>query len=237
VFAISNTRSLAGPSPNLSLHEVSLSTQTVSANLPAGIQMDGPRPLGDSLGEPVPMLESLDGRFASNPVYVKGTIWAVTPTAVVQPDSSTHDGVAWYKFTASGTAHSFNVSLADQGIISGPKDADLLMPDIAINNTGTGYIGVTITDATRFPSSATIAMPQFGAFRVKLAGVGALPDDGFTAYPEFGGNGVGRWGDYGAASMDESGNFWIANEFIPNTNQFPRTADANWGTYVQRQTP
>ena len=241
VFAISNTNSLAGSSPNLSLHEVSLDTQTVSANLPAGVQKDGPRPLGGpqpgGLNEPVPLLESLDGRFASNPVYVNGSIWAVTPTAVVQPDSSTHDGVAWYQFTASGNATSFNVSLANQGIISGPQNTDLLMPAIAMNAAGTGYIGVTITGPTRFPSSATIAMPQFGGTLVKLGGVGALPDDGFTAYPEFGGNGVGRWGDYAAASMDEFGNFWMANEYIPNTNQHPRSLLANWGTFVTRRTP
>ncbi len=241
VFAITNTRSLAGSAPSLGLQEVTLRTQTVSANLPPAIQMDGPRPLGGpqpgGLNEPVPMLESLDGRFASNPVYVNGTIWAVTPTAVREGHHSVHDGVAWYQLTASGGANFFNVTLANQGIIAGPQSTDLIMPAIAMNAAGTGYIGVTITGSTRFPSSATIAMPQFGGPRVKLAGVGALPDDGFTAYPEFGGNGVGRWGDYGAASMDEFGNFWMANEYIPNTNQHPRTQFANWGTYVQRLAP
>ncbi len=236
VFAITNTRSLAGSAPSLGLQEVTLATQRVSANLPPAIQMNGPRPLGDSLGEPVPMLESLDGRFASNPVYVNGTIWAVTPTAV-RDAHHTHDGVAWYQLTASGNATSFNVSLTNQGIIAGPQHTDLIMPAIAMNAAGVGYIGVTITGKTRFPSSATIAMPQFGGPIVKLAGVGALPDDGFTAYPEYGGNGVGRWGDYGAASMDEFGNFWMANEYIPNTNQHPRTLLANWGTYVQRLAP
>jgi len=183
------------------------------------------------------MLESLDGRFASNPVYVNGTIWAVTPTAVVQPDASTHDGVAWYQLTASGGLNFFNVTVANQGIISGPQDTDIIMPAIAMNGGGTGYVGVTLTGPNNFPSTATIAMPQFSGPIVKLAGVGALPDDGFTAYPQYGGNGVGRWGDYGAASMDESGNFWMANEYIPNTNQHPRSSLANWGTYVQRLAP
>jgi hypothetical protein len=46
---------------------------------------------------------------------------------------------------------------------------------------------------------------------------------------------VGRWGDYGAAvADDESGNIWMASEYIPNA---PRTVNANWGTFVTQVTP
>ncbi|MDQ2861512.1 MAG: hypothetical protein M3T55_12485, partial [Pseudomonadota bacterium] len=171
------------------------------------------------------------------PVYVNGKIWVVVNTAVTQPDTTMTDGVAWFEMQTSGTASSFTASLVGQGVISGPQDTALMYPAIAMNAAGTGGIGVTITGATRFPTTATIAMPEFSSPTIKLSGVGALPDDGFTAYPQEGGNGVGRWGDYGAADVDESGNFWFANEYIPNTNQHPRSLLANWGTYVTHVTP
>ena len=40
--------------------------------------------------------------------------------------------------------------------------------------------------------------------------LGQAPDDGFTAYKPYGGNGVGRWGDYSAAVADGNGNIWMA---------------------------
>jgi hypothetical protein len=71
-----------------------------------------------------------------------------------------------------------------------------------------------------------------GAGDIQIAAAGALPDDGFSGY---GGARVGRWGDYGAAvADDESGNIWMASEYIPNA---PRTVNANWGTFVTQVTP
>ncbi|MEP6968068.1 MAG: hypothetical protein ABI906_08295, partial [Pseudomonadota bacterium] len=96
---------------------------------------------------------------------------------------------------------------------------------------------VTIVGPHRFPSTATIAMPSFASPTITVSGVGALPDDGFTAYAAFGGGGVGRWGDYGAASVDGSGNVWFANEYIPDTTTHPRSSLANWGTFVTRVAP
>jgi hypothetical protein len=54
------------------------------------------------------------------------------------------------------------------------------------------------------------------------------PDDGFTAYKAYGGNGIGRWGDYSAA-VASGGTIWMANEYIPGG---ARTVLANWGTYI-----
>jgi hypothetical protein len=64
-----------------------------------------------------------------------------------------------------------------------------------------------------------------------LGAAGAAPEDGFTGYAFFGGNGVARWGDYSAATADEDGSIWLATEFIPNS---PRTQLANWGTFIGR---
>jgi hypothetical protein len=65
---------------------------------------------------------------------------------------------------------------------------------------------------------------------IHITGQGALPEDGFTGYVAFGGNGVARWGDYSAAVFAD-GAVWMGNEFIPNA---PRTVNANWGTFLSR---
>jgi hypothetical protein len=69
---------------------------------------------------------------------------------------------------------------------------------------------------------------------LRIAAVGAGPDDGFTGYPIFTGERTGRWGDYSAAVADESGNIWFGVEYIPN---LPRTVNANWGTFIGKVTP
>ncbi|HEV3124998.1 MAG TPA: hypothetical protein VG266_10525, partial [Candidatus Dormibacteraeota bacterium] len=99
-----------------------------------------------------------------------------------------------------------------------------------------------------FPSAAFV---RFGAngktvhgqIHTNAAGVG--PDDGFTAYntSQFGGNGIGRWGDYSAAVATPDGQVWMAAEYIGQTctdAQYnadttcgrTRTTIANWGTFV-----
>ena len=66
-----------------------------------------------------------------------------------------------------------------------------------------------------------------GNDKLRLAGPGAAPEDGFTGYPPFGSS--ARWGDYSAAVADEHGNIWFGAEYIPNS---PRTPLVNWGTFI-----
>jgi hypothetical protein len=240
IWAITNTLSLKGNRPSLGLDETFADTQTVSANLPPAVQKDGPRPLGGPGGfnDPVPLLDPGDGRFASPPFYVDGVISAVSSTAVVQPDNSVGDGVAFYQFTVKNNeAQGLTASVKDQAIFSAPDDAFLTYPVLAINSLGEGAIGVSISGKNRFPSTATIAAPEFVKPRIVLSGRGAQPDDGFTAYTQEGGNGVGHWGDYGAAAVDRDGVLWFDGEYIPDSALYPRTALANWGTYITRTSP
>ena len=75
---------------------------------------------------------------------------------------------------------------------------------------------------------------DFVEFDVHVAAEGAGPEDGFTGYTAFGFPRVARWGDYSAAAADDSGNLWLATEFIPNA---PRAPLANWGTFIMRIVP
>jgi hypothetical protein len=86
-----------------------------------------------------------------------------------------------------------------------------------------------------FPSAAYASLSATsGAGDVHIGGPGALPEDGFTGYSAFGGNRVARWGDYSAAAVDESGNLWLATEYIPNA---PRSVFADWGSFVSNVIP
>lgn len=242
IFAATNTNSLAGPSPSLTLQEVTVPSQKVYANLPKAMQMDGPRPLGGpqpgGLDDPVPLLDAGDGRVGSTPVYVNGTIWAVTGTAVAHKGANARDAVAWYQIAAKGApGGAFQASMTNQGIIAAPPGLNLTYPAIAMSTSGQGGIGVTMVGPNTYPNTATIAMPTFGSPVITLSGIGGAPDDGFTAYSQYGGNGVGRWGDYGAAQVDAFGIFWFANEYIPDPAKYPRSLLANWGTYITRVAP
>ncbi|MEO8329422.1 MAG: hypothetical protein ABI586_05400, partial [Candidatus Nanopelagicales bacterium] len=70
---------------------------------------------------------------------------------------------------------------------------------------------------------------------VTIYAAGQRPADGFTGYPEFGGSGVERWGDYSAAVADAEGTIWTAAEYIPGTYGYDPAIGkyiANWGTAI-----
>ncbi|MDP9273361.1 MAG: hypothetical protein M3O93_07545 [Chloroflexota bacterium] len=109
------------------------------------------------------------------------------------------------------------------------------------------------------------AIAGVGAWNDVPGGTGAAQDDGFTSYKSQVGNPPRtRWGDYGAASVDGN-SVWIASEYIghactytdwggpffvggtgdnllgtcagANHGPGPRTALANWSTFISKFTP
>jgi hypothetical protein len=234
IWAVSGTNTLNTSTPALTLSVTPVKTQTVNANLVPAIQKDGPRPLGASLGDPKPKLNPDDGRVSSTPVYLNGQIWAVASTAVTRANGKIGDGVAWWQFAASGGAPALTASVTSQGTIS-PGGRYLMYPAIGFNATGQGGIGLSVVSPGMYPSTGFISMPEFASPTIHLTGIGALPDDGFTGYVQYvpSYNGVGRWGDYGAVAVDEYGDLWFANEYIPPvTPAYPRSTLANWGTFI-----
>jgi hypothetical protein len=103
---------------------------------------------------------------------------------------------------------------------------------MAINSDGEGVMGFTLSGPDFFPSFAYVLMSTGGAgANVHLVAPGFAPEDGFSGYPPFG-TGVASWGDYGFAAVEPDGDdVWVAGEYIPNR---PRTAAANWGTWIER---
>ena len=126
-------------------------------------------------------------------------------------------------------------TIAAQGYVS-VNGENVLYPAIGINSAGKGAMVFTLVGPDVYPSAAYVAIDETnGAGAVHVAGAGAGPEDGFTGYKKEGADGrTARWGDYSAAAVDESGNVWLATEYIPNA---PRSSLANWGTFVSRVTP
>jgi hypothetical protein len=98
--------------------------------------------------------------------------------------------------------------------------------------------GITNPDpnvAGGFPSTGFIQFSGFPRGNFIVTGQGATSDDGFTGCLRPGPGQVGRWGDYGAATVDAAtGFFYVANEYIPDPTEFPRSLRTNWGTFITR---
>jgi hypothetical protein len=123
--------------------------------------------------------------------------------------------------------------MSNQGYISVNRN-NVAFPATAVNTAGRGIIGFTLVGPDYYPSAAYVALDANGTSDVFIAKAGVAPDDGFTGYMTLGDSRVGRWGDYSAASSDESGSVWFATEYIPGGE---RTVLANWGTYIAQVIP
>lgn len=234
VWAMTGTRTLNGSSPDVSFgHDI---VNVLAYGVPPdGTQKDGPTPLKDllnSLGasEVLEKIASNDDRMQQS-VFTDGTLWASLPT-IVHPkgDSTVRAGVLWFRVDAKVGGHGVKAKLEKQGYLT-RKGTDLLFPSVAVNRSGQGAIGFSVTGPTMWPSAAYAELDDDGPGSIHIGGAGAAPDDGFTGYISEGGNGTARWGDYSATVAAPDGSIWTAAEYIPNR---PRTLLANWGTFISR---
>jgi hypothetical protein len=165
--------------------------------------------------------------------FAQGLLWTGL-TTVVQQGSNFVDGAAYFVIRPASDGGHVHARMQTQGYIT-VAGQNILYPAIAVNGNGEGIVGFTISGPGLFPSAAYARInADDGAGSVQVLGPGTFPDDGFTMYPQFGGHGVGRWGDYSAAAVDEHGNLWFATEYIPAqlSNGFPQGQGANWGTFI-----
>jgi len=234
VWALTNTSSLDAATPNLTLSSVVIQSEDYGAP-PSAIQKDGPLPLGTSLSGASAHLAQVDaGDDRMQPVsFAAGKLWGGVETVVKTENGGTHAAIAYFAVSPSVSGATLTATIAKQGYVS-INGENVLYPTIGVNSAGKGVIDFSLVGPDFFPSAAYAPIDAVnGAGNVHIAGPGAGPEDGFTGYPQFGGN-VARWGDYSAAAVDEAGTVWTANEYIPNA---PRTQLANWGTFVSNVTP
>jgi hypothetical protein len=109
----------------------------------------------------------------------------------------------------------------------------LLRPAIAVNAQGSGAIAVTLVGPDWYPSAAVIPFTTgIAPSNLLVSRPGTLPEDGFTGYPDSGGVGVARWGDYNGAVATADGSIWMVAQYV---GTYPRTDYANWNTYIMHR--
>jgi hypothetical protein len=233
VWAATNTSSLNTATPNLSLTNVVLQSQSYGIP-PNAEQKDGPLPLGDLLSPGAsahtPLLNTIDDRFGGPVSFAAGKLWGALATIVKQSTGGTKAASAWFIVQPSVAGGSLIATIARQGYVS-VEGENVFFPTIGVNGAGKGVMTTAFSSKTRFPSAAYVPIDLNGAGQLHVAAAGVGPADGFTGY--LGGN-VERWGDYSSATAAADGSIWGAVEYIPNK---PRTQLANWGTFISHVTP
>ena len=236
LWAINNTSSLGSGNPTLLL------TQTVVPSLAYSLpnnafQKPGALTYANTL-VPHGVLAAIDGgdiRVLSAS-YAGGRLYITLGTSVVDSKGVSLSGGMYAVLSPSLRLGTLSGSIFRQGylVVDGNN---LLRPAIAVNAQGKGAIVFTLIGPDYFPSAAFVPFDAFTpASVIQVAGPGALPEDGFTGYPNAGFpiTGVARWGDYSSAVVDTAGSIWMSTEYIPNS---VRTPLANWGTYVMQYIP
>jgi len=240
VWALTNTASLNTATPSLTLRSAVLDSQ-VYGQPPDVRQRPGPTPLADLIksgafgkagAQPLPLITANDDRM-QQVTWAAGKLWSSLNTVVKPLNSTVQSGAAYFVVAPSWNGATLGGSVVKQGYVA-LTDHGLLFPSVGVNAAGKGVMSFSIAGASLFPSVAYVTIDaDNGAGPITLVANGAAPDDGFSGYVFFSDR-AGRWGDYSAAVADADGTIWFANEYIPNA---PRTALANWGTFIGKVKP
>ncbi|MFL6070958.1 MAG: hypothetical protein ACJ72Y_06710 [Actinomycetes bacterium] len=269
LYRLSNTASLDTNAPNLALRETSVSTEAY-ATPGFARQESGPMPLLACVNDPScigvrypsqkpPLVLDAgnsgkvygawlhDGDVyltTGTPLRGSGAAWYSTNHGQWKPIKQ-RTGVAWFVLHPTGQANfSATLSADDYLAVAG---ANLTYPSIVVGDDGSGAIGATLVGPSYYPSAAVAPFTSGqGPSAVQITGQGVGPNDGFTATGE--GDYDPRWGDYGAATIDETGAMWFANEYIAQrcsldefavdtTCGYTRTFYANWSTHITAVRP
>lgn len=242
VWALTNTRSLDEPETLLDLTTITVPSETYGFPSPVE-QKAGSRPLGKTLlpqlfnapPEPRERIATNDQRM-QQVFFADGKLWSGLTTVMLSGvDDEVRAGSAYFIVQPCLSQWHFDAQMVNQGYIAAGAAESAIFPAVAVNPSGQGAIAYTLVGPDFFPSAAySLLDAESGAGDVHIASDGAAPEDGYTGYRFFGGNGVARWGDYSGGAVDECGSIWMVTEYIPNK---PRTILANWGTFIANVAP
>ena len=228
VWSLSNTKSLTkrNPDPRLNSTVVDVNPYGVP---PLVDQKSGPFPLGQCLNkddcakaffgavdpfkpEKLSKLDASDSRM-QQVYYADGTLWGALGTAL-SVGGKEKAGAAWYALEPKVKRNGVSAAVVRQGYV-GLLDTNLTYPAIAVNKKGQGVIAFTLVGPNNYPSAAYVGVnADYGTGKVLIAADGVGPQDGFSGYKFFNNPPRPRWGDYGAAAVDEKGDIWLASEYI-----------------------
>lgn len=240
VWAIENTFNLATDPSSLIATSADATGESYAGTVPS-TEPNDVGPYGLSQGATTsPQLDGGYNAFSANVKLAGGHLYAALTSGAVDTQGLPRDVIAWFEvkphYSMDGKLHA---KILNQGYVVPPDGYSISYPGFALTHTGHGILGVTITspDAAAvggYPSTAYVSFDKSKAGKtITVTGQGGASDDGFTGYNGPGPAGVGRWGDFASATVDvTTGAFYVANEFIPDPEVFPRGTFANWGTYV-----
>jgi hypothetical protein len=236
LWAIGNTKSLDTNHPDLTLVDSAVQVRHYGVP-PLSNQKPGPTPLGECVNDntldtpfgpgcwqylfnpPRPPLAAIPELIDSNDsrmqqvFYAGGRLYGALDT-VVNVRGGQQAGIAYYAIRPYAHNGSVIGVVENEGKI-GVAGNNVNYPAIAALPDGRGIIAFTLVGEDYHPSAAYIHLGANGhQGPVRIAAQGKGPDDGFTGYEAFNpGTTSGRWGDYGAAAVDD-GDFWLASEYI-----------------------
>jgi hypothetical protein len=199
-------------------------------------------------------------------MFANGKLWGALDTAV-SFTSGNRAGIAWYIVKPDTSTGSLLAKLALQGYLAdADHDFVYPAIGVTASGRGvmafTATGSTTYPSAAYAPIDASAGA---GAWNVVPGGEGAAADDGFSGYKQqrFPNPIRSRWGDYGAAAVDGN-SVWIASEYIAAACDYttwggpffvggsgdnllgtcaddhgpgPRSALANWSTFISKFTP
>jgi len=240
LWAVSNTSSLNGFTPALSVDSLTLKSQDYVFP-PRSDQKVGDIPLGECINDttaptpfgpgcwqflfnpPAPAHDEVESTPDSNDTrmqqvwYANGVLWGANDTAV-DVGRDVKAGIAWFAVEPKLKKHGeLDGKVKKQGYLA-LEDNNLTYPAIAMAPNGRGAIAFTVLGEDFFPSAGYVLIDDNGKVGpLQIAGQGLGPADGFTSYKAFVGDPPRtRWGDYGAA-VTEGNSIWLASEWIAQT--------------------
>jgi hypothetical protein len=221
-------------------------------------QASGDFPLGQSLGDSEPTLDTGDDRM-QQVVYSGGVVYGSLTTAV-NVGGVVQAGVLWAsvvpkvkvtKKTYPGGLQVARVRGNFRGGYVGLPGLDLFYPSIAVNSSGRAVVAFDMSGASMFPSIGYANVIGGADNNVHETSAGVGPNDGFSAYPQLTsgkGSGIGRWGDYTTIVPDSGGSFWFGGQYIAQTCDSAaydsddtcgstRAPFTNWATHITKLAP
>jgi hypothetical protein len=247
VYAFQSTAALdapLGPGTSFSFSKTVVPSEVYGVP-PDAVQKQGTFPLGSAVNPLVTTILATNEHRMQQVTFADGKLWSAVTTGLSSPgEVDLKAGVAWFAVGVTAAGQDIAARVKDQGYIAVPN-ASAFFPAVGVGREADRVaIGFSLSGPDLFPSAGYALVQGEGrSGDVHIAAVGANSEDGFTAYPSqtdapctppaADGSQIceARWGDYGAAAVDEQGNFWLANEYI---SPRPRTLLANWGTFVTR---
>jgi len=235
VWAISNTNNILTSTTSLRANFVDVKGESYGATVPS-TQPNVIGPFCKSQG--VTSAPSLDGgynAFTATIQQASGRLYGALAFGSKDGTGLNRDVIAWFVLTPSVTSTgTVSATIFHQGYLIPTNGYSLSYPAFGLSKTGAGALGFTETNKSAsvpggYPSAAIIPFTGTGTNgNIIVTGQGQTSDDGFSGCP----GGVGRWGDYGAATVDSAtGYYYTGNELIPYKT-VPTGQAANWGTFI-----